>query len=171
VGERATTIAVAYSIVVVLGLAISFGLYLSTRSRGPTDQRKLAERERTWLAIVVGVLVAFLLGTIFLVPYDDSAGAGKQVVRVTAKQFAWSIEPSRVQAGEPVEFRTRSSDVNHGFGVYTSGNRFLFQVQVIPGKEQRVVHTFEKPGTYRVLCLEYCGLAHHGMVAQFEVAP
>jgi cytochrome c oxidase subunit II len=33
----------------------------------------------------------------------------------------------------------------------------------------RLVYTFARPGRYRVLCLEYCGLAHHGMNSEFEV--
>ena len=28
---------------------------------------------------------------------------------------------------------------------------------------------FERPGVYEVLCLEYCGVLHHGMVGAFTV--
>jgi len=31
-------------------------------------------------------------------------------------------------------------------------------------------YTFKEPGTYRVLCLEYCGVAHHEMTADIKVA-
>ena len=35
----------------------------------------------------------------------------------------------------------------------------------------RLHHVFERPGRYRVLCLEYCGLVHHDMLAEFTVTP
>ena len=36
-------------------------------------------------------LLALLLGTIFYVPYGESAGPNAQFVRVTGVQFAWAI--------------------------------------------------------------------------------
>ena len=39
----------------------------------------------------------------------------------------------------------------------------------MPGHTNRLAYTFTQPGKYRVLCLEYCGLAHHGMMTEFEV--
>jgi heme/copper-type cytochrome/quinol oxidase subunit 2 len=30
-------------------------------------------------------------------------------------------------------------------------------------------YTFTEPGVYQVLCLEYCGLAHHEMNGQIKV--
>ena len=68
-----------------------------------------------------------------------------------------------------VVFELTSADVNHGFGVYDADGVLLFQVQVIPGDVQEIVHTFERPGTYEILCLEYCGAAHHLMRNTFEV--
>lgn len=86
-------------------------------------------------------------------------------------QFGWLIQPSSVQANEPVEFRLRSRDVNHAFAVYNSDHVLLFQVQVVPERMQEYVYTFKKPGTYEVLCFEYCGLDHDLMRATFEVTP
>jgi len=53
--------------------------------------------------------------------------------------------------------------VNHGFGIYDPHGHFVVQVQVVPGKTQKLVHTFSTPGRYRILCLEFCGLDHHLM--------
>jgi cytochrome c oxidase subunit 2 len=41
----------------------------------------------------------------------------------------------------------------------------------MPGKTQKLVHTFSDPGTYEILCLEFCGVGHHKMTATFEVTP
>jgi cytochrome c oxidase subunit 2 len=34
-----------------------------------------------------------------------------------------------------------------------------------------VVHTFRTPGTYKVVCFEFCGVGHHTMLAQITVKP
>jgi cytochrome c oxidase subunit 2 len=39
----------------------------------------------------------------------------------------------------------------------------------MPGYTNVIRYTFTTPGTYRVRCLEYCGLGHHTMVTQFTV--
>lgn len=169
-GSIAIVITVAYAVALVVGAAIAIGLWRSTRRRRQVDTHVLAERERNWLVAVVVALVSLLFATIFFTPYGDSAGNKPiQVVKVTGLQFAWKIEPSTIEAGKKVRFDVVSTDVNHGFGVYTSGLKYLFQVQSVPNSVTSVYHTFNTPGTYKVLCLEFCGKDHHLMEAQFEV--
>jgi cytochrome c oxidase subunit 2 len=169
--STAVLIAVAYAIVTVLGVAVFLLLWRSTVTPKEVDAKHLARREKGWLLVVIGGLAALLFGTIFFTPYGESAPPGSQVVNVEARQFAFSIDPPEIRAGEPVEFRLVATDVNHGFGVYTEDDEFVLQAQVVPDVVTNVVHTFEEPGVYKVLCLEFCGLNHHGMVAQFEVVP
>ena len=170
-GGTAAAIGVFYLVVVVVGALISAGVAWSTlvRPRLRTDPAKLAERERLWLYVVLGVLVAGLFSTIFFTPYGKSAGTGKQVVKVTAAQFAWTIEPSTVRANVAVEFDLTATDVNHALGLYDHDDVLLMQVQVPPDHHQKAVYTFHKPGTYRILCLEYCGVGHHIMESTIEV--
>jgi cytochrome c oxidase subunit 2 len=59
--------------------------------------------------------------------------------------------------------------VNHGFALYDDQLHLLAQIQAMPGFTNKVRHRFTAPGKYKILCMEYCGLAHHGMVADFEV--
>jgi heme/copper-type cytochrome/quinol oxidase subunit 2 len=99
--------------------------------RTQPDLHKLAEFEKRWLLIVVAILLALLLATIWLAPYGNSASGGAQIVRVDAQQFAWTLKPARVRAHAPVEFLLTSKDVNHGFGIY-KGTKFVAQVQVVP---------------------------------------
>jgi cytochrome c oxidase subunit 2 len=40
----------------------------------------------------------------------------------------------------------------------------------MPGYINVLRYTFNEPGVYRVLCLEYCGVAHHEMTADIKVA-
>jgi len=168
--HTAVVITVSYSIALVLGAAISIAVWRSTLHGEETiDRATWSRRETAWLFIVLAGLVALLLGTIFYVPYGKSAGPNKQVVRVTAVQFAWAIDPPSVKANVPVEFQIGSRDVNHGFGVYDPHGTFVTQVQVVPGHMQKLVWTFKKPGTYKILCLEFCGAHHHEMIAELEV--
>jgi cytochrome c oxidase subunit 2 len=171
VNHTAVVITVAYAIACVLGAAVAIGIWRSTlrRDAGEIEVGTWSRRETGWLVVVAVGLVALLLGTIFLVPYGKSAGPDKQVVRVTGVQFAWAIEPDEVRAGVPVEFLADSEDVSHGFGVYDDEHRLIFQAQVIPGRTQKIVHTFDEPGVYRVLCLEFCGLHHHEMKSTLRV--
>jgi cytochrome c oxidase subunit 2 len=165
----AMLIAIAYGVVTVIGVLVFVFLWRSTQSSGPVDERGLARREKGWLIVVALGLAALLFATIFFTPYGETAPPGSQIVSVEARQFAFSIDPGTVRAGVPVEFRLKATDVNHGFGVYTEDDEFVLQAQVVPDFETSVVHTFDDPGVYKVLCLEYCGLDHHGMVGQFEV--
>jgi cytochrome c oxidase subunit 2 len=169
----ALIVAVAYCVAVAIGSVVALGVWRSTRRRAVTDGdvERYSHREGVWLIVVLAVLFALFLATIFYVPYSESAGQGKQVVRVTAVQFAWSVQPGEVKAGVPVEFLVESRDVVHGFGVYDADGNFQFQVQVIPQETQKVVHTFDEPGTYEILCLEYCGKDHHRMTTTLAVVP
>ena len=73
--------------------------------------------------------------------------------------------------GEVIEFRVTSEDVNHGFALYDEQQRMVAQIQAMPGFVNKVRYQFTAPGVYKVLCLEYCGVAHHGMVADIQVTP
>jgi cytochrome c oxidase subunit 2 len=171
VGRIATLIAVSYGILGgVAVLVIAIVVWSSTRGRNRhTNLHKLAEREKTWFGIVVVMLVALLFATIWFTPYGKSAGSGGQPFAVKAEQFAFLVPSTTLKAGKPVRFHLTSADVNHGFAVYDSHNVLLFQVQVIPEKTVEYVYTFDKPGTYHILCFEYCGVGHDQMKGTFTV--
>jgi cytochrome c oxidase subunit 2 len=166
--RTAVVIAALFGVAILLSVALAFAIWRSTRKGGSVDPRRLAETERTWLLIVVAILLAILFGTIFATPYGNT-GTAPQTMKVTAQQFAWTFDPPKVRANEAVDFRLTSKDVNHGFGVYDAQDRLVFQVQVMPGRVQEYRHTFHKPGRYVVLCLEFCGVDHAVMTASFEV--
>lgn len=162
------TILIAYSVAVALAVVVSLALVASTFNRRPVDTHRLAEFERHWLVVVAAILVALLAATIWFTPYGKSTPADAQIVHVDAQQFFWRLRPASVHIGRPVAFVTRSKDVNHGFGIFKA-HRFIAQIQVVPGEESTLVQTFHDTGTYTVLCLEFCGVNHRGMVATFRV--
>lgn len=119
------------------------------------------------LMLFVGVSYATLWQ--FPIPPQNTDLGIDQVVDVSARQWAWQIEPTSVRTGSPVEFRVTSQDVNHSFALYGPDGRIVTQTQAMPGFTNKVVYTFAEPGVYRVLCLEYCGVAHAGMATQITV--
>lgn len=136
------------------------------------------------MLVGLGLVFAFTVGNL---PYATGSSLPDKVVYVGAKQFSFVLSSHPMEresdmeerAGEvieipqnaTVEFRVRSFDVNHGFGIYGPGNRLIAQTQAMPGYVNRLIVRFPIEGSYSILCLEYCGLAHHGMRATFDVIP
>jgi cytochrome c oxidase subunit II len=131
------------------------------------------------------ILLIFLVLTLPNLPYPVEAATPERVVLATGKQYTWSLtegtaptlenwdttsSPSvTVPAGAVVEFRVTTLDVNHGFSLYTPDGRLMAQTQAMPGYVNRLRVVFDKPGTYTVLCLEFCGMSHHRMRGLVEV--
>lgn len=133
--------------------------------------RRFAAMQKGWFALL---LLGFAVGTWatlrhFPIPPQHGALGAEQTVQVTGYMWRWEIEPGTVRAGSPVEFRVTSADVNHGFGLYAPDGHMLTQTQAMPKYTNRILHTFDEPGTYTVHCLEYCGVGHAPMKATVEV--
>ena len=135
-------------------------------ARGP-----FAAIQKWWFALL---LIAFAVGTWatlrqFPIPPQHGELAAAQTVHVTGHMWRWEIEPETVQAGSPVEIRVTSADVNHGFGLYAPDGHMVTQTQAMPKYVNKILYTFDAPGTYTVHCLEYCGVGHAPMKASMEV--
>ena len=104
-------------------------------------------------------------------PYSSGDGPAAVVIQATGHQWAWEMTPATVPAGQRVEIHVTGTDVNHGFGIFDANNRLITQAQAMPGFTNVIRTTFASPGTYRIMCLEYCGLGHHTMFAQLVVTP
>jgi cytochrome c oxidase subunit 2 len=133
---------------------------------------RAARRLQAWLFAIL--LVGFVAGTWatlhrFPIPRQHSALDANQVVDAVGRMWAWQLTPATVQAGRPVEFRVTSADVNHGFAIYAPDGRIVTQAQAMPGYTNKLLHTFDQPGTYTVQCLEYCGIGHVPMKTTFQV--
>ena len=124
---------------------------------------------KRWLAllVVIGVLVVGV--SLFDLPYANGGAGGRTVVKVTGGQFFWSLQPGRVPAGTRVRFDVTSVDVNHGFGLYEPGGHLIAEVQAMPGYDNKLDLTLDRPGKYEIRCLEFCGLNHATMEGTFVV--
>jgi len=123
----------------------------------------------SWLALAIALFLIINLASIKFFPavYTARAAAsGTEVMDVTVDAQSWSYDMSAQEfvAGKPVRFIAQSLDTVHGFAVYHPEGHILFTMMLIPGVgTSSLIYTFDEPGTYKVRCLEYCGMAHHDM--------
>jgi cytochrome c oxidase subunit 2 len=163
----------------LIGVVLLIGVFYFVISNSKTREEYSAFNER-WYRVrdkwfiflaILGVLVTLVTLMPFPLPSqaEDYSSEGDQVVDVSGHQWYWSMSTDTVVAGKPVVFRVTGADVNHGFGVYNENLELVTQVQAMPGYTNKLVYTFDQPGKYRILCLEYCGLAHHAMMGELNV--
>lgn len=166
---------VALITLIGVGLVALVFLYVIAQSGKSADAAQVQKGSyviRRWwffalLALGIGVTYATLKP--FPIPDQHLQSKTAQIVSVVGHQWSWDLSRRQIEAGVPVEFRVTSTDVNHGFAIYSPAGHIVTQTQAMPGYTNRLVHTFTELGKYRVLCLEYCGLVHHMMATDFDV--
>jgi cytochrome c oxidase subunit 2 len=127
-------------------------------------------RERRWLYVLVAVFLLFNIITLSpIVPWQKwllwSKPAPDQRVSVEMEDYQIRLPSGgvEVKAGEYVEFSATSGDVTYGFGVFRADSSMVFQMQVLPGRENTIVWKFDDPGSYDVRSTEYSGPRHSEM--------
>ncbi|HRK57802.1 MAG TPA: hypothetical protein PLQ67_09820 [Burkholderiaceae bacterium] len=167
------TIAVWATVFFVAVVAGCFGWVLMN-TKGEAALERIAPKAyafRTWLLVVVLVAGAILAyQTLKPWPHEGIEKTTLKRFHINSMQWAWELDETQVIAGDEVEFLVTAKDVNHGFGLYSPTGQLVAQVQAMPGFENKMRYRFITPGTYQILCMEYCGLAHHRMVTSIEVA-
>lgn len=161
-----------------IGLIVLLFIYVVIQARRPPDESHPESEDRDhavlrrWLfAIFLVIFVGVSVGTLwsFPLPPQHRPLPAKQIVTVVGHQWDWELSTNQITAGVPVEFRVTSKDVNHDFSIYSPAGRILVQAQAMPGYVNKILYTFDKPGTYRIRCLEYCGIGHTGMTSELDV--
>ncbi len=160
--------------------AVFAAVAYSTKFPRTLDVHKAYGVRRAFFFIASAALLIAFVATIGRTPYAAVGTRPDRIIYVTGRQFnfVFSLEPivrtedlSRVPAldrlvlpaGTAVEFRVTALDVNHNFALYGPEGRLLAQTQAMPGYVNRLRVLLAAPGRYSVLCLEYCGAAHHLM--------
>ncbi|ADJ29748.1 cytochrome c oxidase subunit II [Nitrosococcus watsonii] len=167
------------SYITLLGTVLLLGVFYfvisnsKLREEYSTFSGKWYSFRGKWFIFLIILGTAFTLGTLIPFPIPPQAKTYSsddyQQVDVSGHQWYWTMSTDTVVAGKPVEFRVVGADVNHGFGVYNENLELVAQVQAMPGYTNKLIHTFDEPGKYRIFCLEYCGLAHHVMMSELKV--
>ena len=70
-----------------------------------------------------------------------------------------------LQAGQTYRLHLQSMDWLHGFSLQPEN----INIQVHPGYEHVITVTPTTPGTYAIVCNEYCGINHHTMSSRLYV--
>lgn len=136
-----------------------------------TRVQRLGYRIRgRWLALLA-LLVPPVVGLGIIASPAVGGSDGRVGIDVVGRQFSFTVEPPSVPVGTRARFTLTSADVNHGMGLVDPSGVLIGSVQMMPGYENRLDVTLSKAGTYRLLCFEYCGLAHHAMQATLTVTP
>ena len=179
IGERlCTKIFPGITTIILVGLLalifVKFALSASSSTAEYAPIQKNAYSLRAKLFILFLLIVIPIIGyTLTKMPYISDEQA-KPIVSKTVNaigyQWYWKIDDATAKVGEQILYKVTSADVNHGFGIYDPDMNVIAQTQAMPDYENNLLVSFPKAGTYKILCLEYCGLAHHAMVTEITVS-
>lgn len=164
---------------ILMGTLVAGYVFVGLRSLkrhedyAPIQKRAYRVRSLLFWTMMV-TLTPLLFFTLTDLPYAATHEKPRQddvaeVINVKGRQWYWQMSRDQIEVGKLVEFHVTSDDVNHGFGIYDENMRIVAQTMAMPDYTNKLRHTFTQPGTYKILCLEYCGLVHHNMTAEFKV--
>jgi cytochrome c oxidase subunit II len=141
-----------------------------------------SERIETRLVVLFGmvipvvVLVAlFFVSDVYVIGKTEppSQGSTALSVEVTGHQWWWeahypgttavTANEIHIPAGTRVNLIGNTDDVIHSFWVPQLNRK----IDLIPGRDNRILLYADQPGVYRGQCAEFCGLQHAHMA--FEV--
>jgi cytochrome c oxidase subunit 2 len=120
------------------------------------------------VAFPTAVLAALLVVGLSLLPAWTEDDAPDLRVHVTAEQFWWRVayemsDGSRIETANEIhlplgtaEFVVTSPDVIHSLWIPALGGK----MDAIPGRTNVLRLTPTRPGKYRGVCAEFCGLSH-----------
>jgi len=159
----------------VVGLMIFF-LIRYRRRKGVAPGKTPSHNtllELIWTAIplaVVGVIF-YKSFTAYLTMQTPPSGCYE--IRVTAKRWDWFFaypnghvdSQLHVPVDEPVRLTMTSTDVIHGISIPA----FRVKMDIVPDRYTNTWFRAVRPGTYELLCTEYCGDDHSDMITSVVV--
>ena len=111
-------------------------------------------------AAAVAGMALLLAGNVLTARQDPATASAPRVIEVVAKRF--SFEPAKIEVteGEHVRLMVRSADGVHGVEI----KKFRVN-KLVPrgGKPVEIDFVASAPGTFEILCSEYCGDGHEAM--------
>ncbi|NNM73140.1 cytochrome c oxidase subunit II [Enterovirga aerilata] len=163
-------------------LTVGIALWRRRASSGAADEplRPESATERRKQGVVIGAVVAtvLIIATLTLMSFvatrSLTASSGEPLtVRLRGYQWWWEVTYTadspdrfvtaaneiRVPVGRPVRLELSSGDVIHSFWVPSLAGK----QDMIPGRDNVLTFTAERPGSYRAQCAEFCGMQHARM--------
>ena len=169
---------VVLSAVMTIGIAAAIVLFGAKYRRGHGREAQPIEGslllEITWSIIPTGIfMVIFIWGAVLYfdlrTPPRDSAE-----IYVVGKQWMWKLQHMEgvreinqlhVPVNKDIKLVMTSQDVIHSFFVPA----FRIKQDVLPGRYTTLWFRATQTGTYRLLCTQYCGTLHSGMIGEVYV--
>lgn len=167
----------------VQALVLAFALRYRRRRNEPEDALGSQSHGNTRLEITWTVLPSVLLVVLVILSlrvWTDEQASHKNDLRLDVRgfQFGWSfalpqygitlnkaLSTVMLPVNRPVHVYEHSNDVIHSFWV----PEFRIKQDVVPGLTTEEHFTPVETGTYRVICTEFCGVGHSGMVTKLTV--
>lgn len=172
-------------------IAVLIVLYILFSTSHKKEDKEVAKakvykvRRKYFWGLTAVMAIGFLSSMAFL-PYGNQDDKTDVTYSVLAFQWGWkiaegdkllteSVDEFRgankidVIPGQFVKFIVGTKDVTHSFGIYNEAGDMVAQVQAMPGYTNDLYYHFTEPGVYKVLCMEYCGIAHAMMIATINV--
>lgn len=175
----------------VVWLLVMLMTVLAVRRRG-TDATPAElpgpERDRRMTRVVVAavgatvlVITGLTLASFLATRRLHAAAEDALVVRLRGYQWWWEVtypdpDPQRivttaneirVPVGRPVRIELSAADVIHSFWVPALAGK----QDLIPGRDNAITVTAERPGLYRGQCAEFCGIQHARMALTVVALP
>ena len=162
----------AVAIEALVGGLVCYSLVRFRRKAGDPDPKQISGNTRieiAWTIAPAMVLVVLLVLTLTTMINVSEPSGTKMAVTVTGHQWWWEFDYQgmniltgnelHIPVNEPIHLDLRSADVIHSFWVPSlQGKR-----DVIPGHNNTLWLSADKPGTYRGECTEFCGPEHANM--------
>ncbi len=111
---------------------------------------------------------ALLLGTSLwaTAQQDPATASAPRVIEVVAKRFTFEPAKIEITEGERIRLMVSSADGVHGIEI----KKFKVNKAVPRGGEPVAIDfVASAPGTYEILCSEYCGDGHEAMTGSLVV--
>jgi cytochrome c oxidase subunit 2 len=189
--DRFDVVVVALLLGVLVLACVRFGRS-RTASADRGDSRWAVAKVLGLSLLLFGVVDGYLLGAslrgVDQVFWNFAAvEADPRTLRVelNAQQWSWAVryagpdgafntaddvlalDEVRVPVGRPVLFSLAATDVVHGFSLPS----FRVKQDVVPGRLTRLWIQAARPGTFEIVCQQFCGVSHYKMRGELVAMP
>jgi cytochrome c oxidase subunit 2 len=163
---------------------------LARRSRAPTRvihtldthiERRMGHTVGSAVVLTAVIVLGLTLASFVLTRGLSASDPRALEIQVRGYQWWWEITYLHAQAdqvfttaneihipvGRTVHLQLRAADVIHSFWVPNLAGK----KDLIPGRDNSLIFTAQRPGVYRGQCAEFCGLQHAHMALLVVVDP
>lgn len=185
--DKKLLVAIIFCIFIIGIVAIAVFIWNQAKNKedGKAVKKRIYRIRSVYFVVLLTALIALLGFTLNGLPYPGKMDVNADfTVSVVGRQWVWKIAEGDLKeigleftdqrdlvipVQKEIEFQVTASDVNHGCGIYNEEGNLLVQTQAMPGYVNRLRYKFNTPGTYHVVCMEFCGVAHQGMISKLNV--